>query len=83
MSRLCQFLSVSLLVVGFAGCAGRDLGWFPPGPIRQQQFRASLHDPYPDNDAAPEAVGTRPRDFQKPLAEPVRNSLIRDRWLGR
>ena len=52
-----------------------------PGTIQQQQARASQFDPYADNRAAPEIVGGRPREFQKPLAEPVRPRGFRDtRW---
>ena len=54
----------------------------PPGPIRYQQNNASFHDPYADNDAGPEVVGARPRDFQKPAAEPVRSRVFTDRLYG-
>ncbi len=47
--------------------------WRQPGTIHQQQIRATVHDPYPDQDAGPDVVGGRPRDYQQPLAEPVRN----------
>lgn len=51
-----------------------------PGTMRQQQLGATVHDPYFDNDLAPEVVGGRPREFQKPLAEPVRNQTLRDQF---
>jgi hypothetical protein len=57
--------------------------WGPAGPIQQQQYNASLHDPYPDNEAGPAIEGGRPRDFQVPLAEPVRNRWLRDSWWAR
>jgi hypothetical protein len=50
----------------------------PPGTIDQQRSRAAIHDPFPDNDIGPEVEGGRPREFQKPLAEPVRNPYWRD-----
>ncbi|GIW91377.1 MAG: hypothetical protein KatS3mg109_1809 [Pirellulaceae bacterium] len=60
------------------GCTWPNLG--PPGPEWQQRYRAILHDPYPDADLGPEVVGGRPREFQKPLAEPVRNRYLYDEW---
>jgi hypothetical protein len=54
-----------------------------PGPIYQQQQNASIHDPYALDELGPEIVGSRPRDFQKPLAEPVRNRWFADSWWGR
>ena len=47
--------------------------WMQPGTMQQQQQRAAWFDPYGDNDAAPEIVGGRPREFQRPLAQPVRS----------
>ncbi|MCA9168548.1 MAG: hypothetical protein KDB23_12825 [Planctomycetales bacterium] len=55
--------------------------WSNPGTMAQQQQRANTFDPYADNNAAPEIVGGRPREFQKPLADPVRQRGFRDtRW---
>jgi hypothetical protein len=55
----------------------------PPGTVQQQRYQATLHDPYPDGDGGPEVVGGRPREFQKPLAEPVRNRWLKDSWWNR
>lgn len=52
-----------------------------PGTLDQQRFTASVHDPYSDNDAGPEVVGGRPRDFNKPRAEPTRSRAWSD-WFG-
>jgi len=52
--------------------------WNNPGTITQQQQAATMHDPYGDTMAGPEIVGGRPREFQKPLAEPVRSRGFRD-----
>ncbi len=55
--------------------------WGNPGTINQQQQRAVVHDPYGDNDAGPKIEGGRPREFEKPLAQPVRsNPLGNLRW---
>lgn len=50
----------------------------PQGSEVYQRNHAALHDPYPDVDMGPEIVGGRPREFEKPLAEPVRNRWLRD-----
>jgi hypothetical protein len=66
----------------------------PPGSSDQQRMEAAQHDPYADNDAGPEVVGGRPREFAKPdpVAERGRThpaSLANDRrswwqgWFGR
>lgn len=40
-----------------------------PGTMAQQQQRATVFDPFADNNAGPEIVGGRPRDYQKPYTE--------------
>jgi hypothetical protein len=69
-----------LVALSLSGCASMCPDWLRPGPIQYQRYNAMLHDPYPDNDAGPEVVGGRPREFQKPLAEPARNRYLRDVW---
>jgi hypothetical protein len=54
-----------------------------PGSQQHQQFKATLHDPYADNDAGPRVDGGRPPDFERPLPEPVRNRWLRDSWWSR
>ena len=70
-----------LLIVASAfavvGCGTGRPNIMHPGDTQSQRFAAIAHDPYYDNDAGPEVVGGRPREFQKPLSEPVRN-----RWLA-
>lgn len=51
-----------------------------PGTLLNQQFRATLHDPYPDQDAGPEMTGVRPPLFREPLPEPVRTRGLQDEW---
>ena len=62
-----------VLILGAVGC-----GWNRPlrssaGTLDQQRQRASVYDPYSDNDAGPEIVGGRPREFSKPRSEPTRS----------
>lgn len=65
------WIGVLALVAG--GCAGMGRpNWFHPGPAAYQQKRAERFDPYPEPDVAPEVVGARPREFQKPAPEPER-----------
>lgn len=55
-----------------SGCAMRS-DWSNPGTIVRQQSRAMRHDPYSDNEIAPSVVGGRPRDYQAPIPQAVRN----------
>jgi hypothetical protein len=77
-ARRVWLLAVCYAFVSGCGYSRPLLG--PPGPIYQQQQNASIHDPYALNDLGPEVVGGRPRDFQKPLAEPVRNRWFAESW---
>jgi hypothetical protein len=72
-----------LLPLLMVGCRYPTTMFGPPGTMRQQQLNATLHDPYAEPDIGPEVVGGRPREYQKPLAEPVRSRFVWDNWLGR
>lgn len=53
-----------LAVVLTAGCRNLERPkWLSPGPTDYQRYNAIVHDPYPDTNAGPEALGTRPRDY--------------------
>ncbi len=69
---------LALLLVGVAGGCVTGPRWLHPGPADYQQQKAVRFDPYADNDAGPTVVGARPRDYDKPLAEPARA-----RWVKR
>ena len=74
---------LALLAPGLiGGCAYRPFEG-PAGPLSYQRQNAILHDPYFDNDLGPEVVGGRPREFQKPLPEPVRSRWLSDSWWAR
>lgn len=77
-----RFIALAaLLSASFVGChrfAGPD--GRSPGTLLNQQFRATLHDPYPDQDAGPEMTGVRPPLFREPLPEPVRTRGLQDEW---
>lgn len=65
------------------GCAGYHPRFSHPGTIEQQRLRATIHDPYPDPDLGPNYDGGRPREYQNPLPEPVRNRIYADSWWWR
>jgi len=73
MFRFLGSLLAALLLLGTAGCAGmRGPGPAGPGPAAYQQTLAEQFDPYPENEPGPEIVGSRPREFQKPIPETPR-----------
>ena len=84
MLRRCCLL---LLCLGAAGC--RSDGsfahptWFHPGTVQQQRIRATVHDPYPDQDKGPAFEDGRPRDYKNGLPEPVRDRIYVDSAWGR
>lgn len=68
-----------MLAFGAGGCAGLTLPrLFSPGPARDQRARAQKFDPFPERESAPALAGVRPRDFDRPLEEPVRAQF--ERW---
>lgn len=81
MSRLASREMLAALVaaaLGAGGCATPHRDFWHPGTIEAQRLRATIHDPYPDQEAGPEIVGGRPRDYAQPLPEAVRNRLYVD-----
>lgn len=83
MSARLRPIVCGLLLATIAGCASGRPDPLHPGDMQSQRFKAIAHDPYYDQDAGPEVVGGRPRDFQKPLAEPVRNRWVMDNFWSR
>ena len=71
------------IVAALMGCGLSRPRVGAPEPILYQQYRATRHDPYADPDAGPEAPELRPREYQEPLAEPVRSRWLRDSWWAR
>jgi hypothetical protein len=69
-------MSAACLLAG--GCAGQHPNFWHPGTVQQQRLRATVHDPFPDPDMGPKIDGGRPREFQDPLPEPVRNRIYAD-----
>jgi hypothetical protein len=73
-----------------AGCAnGRFYNPFrsgnaqAPNDVQAQRIRATVHDPYPDQDKGPAVDDARPRDYQRQTPQPVRNRFSADNpWGG-
>ena len=80
MKTCLRKLALGLACLAMGGCAA-DGRLFNPGNIYSQRLRATIHDPYSDQDLGPEVVGGRPRDYQQQLAEPVRNRLYVDSYV--
>ncbi|HTN76526.1 MAG TPA: hypothetical protein VL096_14805 [Pirellulaceae bacterium] len=61
--RALRWLTLTTVVVA-SGCYNLERPkWLRPGPTDYQRYNAVVHDPYPDTNAGPEALGTRPRDY--------------------
>ena len=52
------------LLLGIGACRQGQLGLQAPGSMQRQQYNATLHDPYADNDAGPEVVGVALASFR-------------------
>ena len=79
MNKRTKLIAAGCVICLAAGCRTPRPLLAPPGPVDRQQHAASYHDPYSDNDAGPAVDGGRPRDFDKPNAEPVRNQRFQNR----
>ncbi len=70
MKKLWSAAFLATCLAGIAGC--RNLAppsFFRPGSAPYQQQRAERFDPYPDNDAGPTVLGSRPLGYKKPRSE--------------
>lgn len=81
MLRHALTLTLCCASLAIVGCRSMMPTVFNPGNTDVQRANASRHDPYTDEDLGPEVVGGRPREFQKPRPEPVRDQQHkRSRW---
>ncbi len=79
MSSWLRVLMIVLFIAGMTGCGLRRPRFADPGDLRSQQTNAILHDPYADEDLGPGLEGgVRPREYEKPQAEAVRNRNFRE-----
>lgn len=73
-----KILTAALILTtlpAWVGCGPSVAFWQQPGTLQQQRNRASLYDPFPDNQMGPAVQELRPREFSNPLAEPERAQL--------
>jgi hypothetical protein len=90
MRKHLNHVGIALPLLLFSGCAWfahptfHMPNWGSPGPAFYQQYQAIRHDPYPQNDVAPEIVGGRPRAYQQPPTEVsrIRQPLPWGNWQG-
>ena len=76
MSRCFAMLLIGLIAVGITGCNMSRSRLRSPGSVQQQRANAMMFAPFTDEDAGPEVVGGRPKDFQKPLSDTERSRLF-------
>jgi len=67
-------LSLIAVLVALPMCGGclAPPNILHPGTEANQQARAQMFEPYPDNEIGPPVVGGRPREYQEPRAEVTR-----------
>ena len=74
MHNTWSLFTLVVVLATVAGCStssGRT-NLFCPGPAAYQQRRAERFDPYAERETGPEIVGARPREYDRPVAEPAR-----------
>ena len=77
-ARLTWMLLIMVGVCASAGCRGLARpAWLNPGPTQYQRYNAIVHDPYPDTHTGPEALGTRPRDYDDPKLSESEAAIVR------
>jgi len=84
MNKSWSLLLVAVFLMAMAGCSSNGrTNWACPGPAAYQQQRAQRFDPYAEKEVGPEIVGARPREFDKPVAEPARARWLPWNWSQR
>jgi len=63
------------------GCRSPDFArpnWHHPGSMNEQQARAAIFDPFPDNDGGPKVEGGRPPTYSTPPSDVKRSQAFRE-----
>ena len=83
MQRRILSCLVLLAAVSLSGCKnGMWPRWGRAGTTEDQQYRASVRDPYPSIDEGPELTGVRPQSYTRPRVEPVRSRTLHDQVMN-
>ena len=77
MRRTTALLGLVALLLG-SGCNVAMPQLFRPGNVREQQLRATFHDPYGSPSIGPEIAGGRPIDFLQPRTQAVQAQWFLD-----
>jgi hypothetical protein len=80
-SALRAIILTGLLLAGCRSVAMPTL--YAPGSVQQQQYEAQRFDPLPEPDTAPEIVGARGREYERPVAQPSRARWDPRTWVRR
>jgi hypothetical protein len=70
------------LAVLSIGCYVARPNFRHPGYLREQQTRATIHDPYGDVNVAPDTAGARPIDYRVPRTPPTKSQWYLDQVGG-
>jgi hypothetical protein len=75
---------VAVGLIGLAGCRSVATPTLAPqGDTAYQQYNAQRYDPFPEPDSAPEIVGARGREYEKPISSPSRARWDPRTWVRR
>jgi len=80
MGRIRKWTTIALLLAALCGCRSDGRLFAPAGTVQKQRFNATVFDPYADSELGPEVVGSRPKDYQKPLTDSDKSRLFRKMW---
>ena len=81
MNKTIFWALLGLIFIDLAGCSSiARPSLAHPGSAPVQQTRAVRFDPYPENEPGPVMVGVRPREYEKPIAEPSRARWHLGNW---
>jgi hypothetical protein len=76
--------SLSLTFAVLVGCRSVEPPTLAPrGDVATQRFEAQRFDPLPEPDVAPEIVGGRGREYDRPVAQPSRARWDPRTWVRR
>jgi hypothetical protein len=82
--RVSLLTSVAVVSIGLAGCQSVATPTLAPqGDMAYQQYNAQRYDPFPEPDTAPEIVGARGREYEKPISSPSRARWDPRTWVRR